>query len=312
MPRILIAEPQGFSPTALERLRAVAEVSSQQVARGKLAGVLPDYDAVWIRLAHRIAAADVARPGRCRVIACPVTGLDHLDLEACTKAGIRVVSLKGELEFLRTVRATAELTVGLALAVMRRVPAAAASVAAGEWDRNAFRGDELYGKTAGIIGVGRLGVLVAGYLRAFGMRVIGYDVRPFHETGIDPAPTLHALLAQSDLISLHVSYDHSTKGLIDAHAFAAMKAGAYFINTSRSGIVDESAMLAALREGRLAGAALDVLSTEPDVAKDHPVTVYARQHDNIVVVPHIGGNTHQSFEKTEQFIAQKLIEALGA
>ena len=133
---------------------------------------------MWFRLAHRIDKSFFEQPVRLRVLATPVTGLDHIDLEACRGHGVRVVSLKGEVEFLKSIRATAELTIALTLALLRQIPEAASSVEAGHWNRDAFRGRELFGRTAGLVGVGRLGTIVAGYLRAFGMEVLGYDPRP--------------------------------------------------------------------------------------------------------------------------------------
>ena len=309
--RILIAEPDDFSPRAIDKLRSRAEVVAQKTARQDLGPALRDFDVVWFRLAHRIDQALLSQKKRCRVLATPVTGIDHIDLDACRAAGIEVVSLKGETAFLREVRATAELTVGLALALMRHIPAARESVRNGKWQRDLFRGNELYGKTVGIVGVGRLGELTAGYFQSFGMKVIGFDPRPDFPAGVERVATLEALLGRSDLVSLHVSYSPATHHLIDAGAFAAMKPGAWLVNTSRGGIVDESALLDVLASGRLAGAALDVLSGEPDVDEKHPLVQWARTHENVLVVPHIGGNTYESFEKTELFLADKVLEALA-
>ncbi len=176
--RILIAEPLDFSPRAVSLLAQAADVELRACDRDGLAQALAEFDVVWFRLAQRLDRALLARATRCRILATPVTGLDHIDLEACRELGIRVVSLRGEVEFLRTVRATAELTLGLTLALLRQIPQAAASVVSGAWDRDRFRGQELYGKTIGLVGVGRLGSLVAGFFRAFGAEVLGYDPRP--------------------------------------------------------------------------------------------------------------------------------------
>ena len=146
----------------------------------------------------------LAQATRCRILATPVTGLDHIDLAACRELGIRVVSLRGEVEFLRTVRATAELTVALTLALLRHIPQAVAAVQAGHWDRDQFRGQELYGKTIGLVGVGRLGSLVAGYFRAFGADVLGYDPRAdFPSQLCTRVGDLDELLRRSDIVSIH-------------------------------------------------------------------------------------------------------------
>ncbi len=305
-PRLLIAETEGFTPGVLETLRGWAEVELGPVPRGGIGDALRDFDIVWIRLGHRVRAADVPADGRCRILALPATGLDHLDLEACAKARIRIASLKGEVEFLRSVRATAEHTVALALGLLRRLPAAHASVLEGRWDRDAFRGRELHGRAAGIVGMGRLGTIVAGYFSAFGMVISGYDPRGDFPAG--PArrcASLEELFAESDVISVHVAYDTSTRHLITARHFARVRPGAVLINTSRGGVIDQAALLDALAEGRLAGAALDVIDGEPDVGRDHPLVAYARAHENLVLTPHIAGNTSDSLAKAEGFIAAK-------
>jgi D-3-phosphoglycerate dehydrogenase len=309
-PRLRIAEPAGFSARALERLREVADVELAECRRIELARIFAEVDAFWFRLGHRIDAAMLPARPRCRILATPVTGLDHIDLESCAARGMRVVSLKGEVDFLRNVRATAELTVGLALALMRRIPSAAADVLRGRWDRAAFRGSELHGRTAGIVGVGRLGSLVAESLRGFGMRVIGFDPRPDFPEHVARVDSLAALFAQSDLVSVHATYDATTDRLIDARALAHARPGAVLVNTARAGLVDEAALLAALESQRIAGAALDVISGEPDVGQDHPLIRYARSHENLLIVPHLGGNTFEAFEKTECFLAERVASLL--
>jgi len=309
----LIAEPLDFSPEAVRILQAAGEVKLRECGRDDLQNAFGEYDVVWLRLAHRIDRAMLGSRPRCRILAVPVTGLDHVDLAACAECGIRVISLKGETEFLKNVRATAELTVGLAIALLRRIPAASASVAAGHWNRDLFRGRELFGRTAGIVGLGRLGTIVAGYLRAFGMTVLGYDPRDdFPTAAAERIDTLEAMLQRCDLIIVLARYEASTRHLLGPRQFAAMRHGAALVNTSRGGIIDDAALLAALESGRLAGAALDVLDGEPDIRPDHPLLVYARDHDNLLIVPHIGGNTRESFEKTEIFLAGKVVEALRA
>lgn len=312
-PRLLIAEPVDFSPQALATLRAAADVELRAVDRAELPSAFATYDVVWFRLAHRITAEVLGPRPRTRVLATPVTGLDHLDLEACRRRGVRVVSLRGETEFLRNVRATAELTLALALALLRRIPAARQAVLEGHWNRDAFRGHELFGKTAGIVGVGRLGTIVAGYFRALGMRVLGYDPRPdFPHAAAERADSLDNLLRQSDLVSIHASYDPTTHHLLGPRELALMPPGSVLVNTARGGIVDDRALVALLESGRLAGAALDVVEGEPDVGPEHPLVQFARRSDRLLLVPHLGGNTVESFEKTEQFLAERVVEAWHA
>jgi len=271
-----------------------------------------EFDAVWIRLANRITA-DMFQPAmRCRLLIVPTTGIDHIDLDACERYGVRVLCLKGEVEFLRTVRATAELTLALTLALLRHIPAAAASTRNGEWDRDRFRGREIFGKTVGIIGMGRLGTIAAGYFQSLGARVVGYDPRTdYPHEAADRCATLVELLQQSDIVCLMARYDAGTRHLLNHTAFAAMRPRAVLVNTSRGGIVDESALLDALKSGRLAGAALDVLDGEPNITAEHPLIQYSRQSPSLLIVPHIGGNTFESFEKTELFLAEKAAQLLA-
>jgi D-3-phosphoglycerate dehydrogenase len=301
-PRILIAEPLDFSPAAVRKLDSVADVTLRATDRAELSTAVREFDVVWFRLAHHIDRSLLEQATRCRILATPVTGLDHIDLEACRDLGVRVVSLRGEVEFLEQVRATAELTLALALALVRRIPAAIAHVQGGGWNRDLFRGHELFGKTAGIVGVGRLGRIVAGYFRALGMEVIGYDPRAdFPHDVARRVESLNQLFASADVVTLHVSYDASTRRLIDREVLSRAKHGAVLINTARGGIVDDEALLEALQSGQLA-----------NITADHPLVAYSRAHENLLIVPHIGGNTSESFEKTELFLAGRVLEALGA
>jgi len=312
-PRLLVAEPDRFSGRAVEILRRAAEVELRHARGAELRDAFARYDVVWIRLGQRIDAAILGAHPRCRFLVAGVTGLDHIDLDACAERGIEVVSLRGEVDFLRDVRATAELTVGLLVSLVRQIPAAAEHVRAGGWDRDRFRGRELFGKTAGLVGVGRLGTQVARILAAFGMRVIGHDPRPdFPEDVAERCDSLAALLSASDVVSLHVSYGPGTRHLIGRAELLLMKPGAVLVNTSRGGVVDETALLDALAEGRLMGAALDVLEGEPDLAPDHPVRRALAGLPNLLVVPHIGGNTVESLEKTETFLAERVAALLVA
>jgi D-3-phosphoglycerate dehydrogenase len=202
--------------------------------------------------------------------------------------------------------------VGLALALSRHIPRAAADVLDGRWDRGAFRGRELFGKTAGIVGVGRLGAIVANLFAAFGMRVIGYDPRPDFPAEVVRVGSLAELFEQADLVSVHASYDATTHHLIDEAVLARARPNLVLVNTARSGLIDEAALLRALERGGIAGAALDVISGEPDVTAEHPLIRHARNHSNLLIVPHLGGNTFESFEKTETFLAERVASLLRA
>jgi D-3-phosphoglycerate dehydrogenase len=312
VPKILIAEPDDFSPEVITHLRKYAEVDVRAVAQREVRQALQDYDVFWFRLGWPIDAEVLNEKSRCRILATPVTGIDHIDEELCARLGVKIACLRGERAFLRSVRATAELTLGLAIAVMRHLPAAANDVNGGRWFRDDFRGHELYERTAGVVGCGRLGNIVAGYLLALGMRVFTYDPRPEAEVpaGVTRLPDLASVLRKSDLVTLHVNYHAGTHNMIGPDQLAACKPGATLVNTSRGGLIDEAALLAALTSGHLAAAALDVVADERGFGPNHPLAVYAREHRNLLLSPHIGGNTFESFRRTEAFIAEKVIGLL--
>ena len=169
---VLIAEPENFSEAALSLLEDIATIDCRAIEQRELLGALEKYDVLWIRLRLRVQAEDLPISPRCRFIVSATTGTDHLDLGKLQKAGIEVLCLREEREFLETIGVTAELTLALILGLVRRRPAAMNSVVRqGRWDRDSFRGIELFGKTAGIVGLGRLGKKMARYLSALGMRV---------------------------------------------------------------------------------------------------------------------------------------------
>jgi D-3-phosphoglycerate dehydrogenase / 2-oxoglutarate reductase len=312
-PTILVAEAERFSPQAVARLEQVGRVELADLDRpGLLAGVA-DADVLWVRLRHRIDEEVLAAAPGLRAVVTPTTGLDHLDLEAAERHGVRVLALRGEVDFLREIRATAELTIALMLSLLRHVPEAAEHVRAGGWDRDRFRGRELHEKTVGVVGLGRLGTIVASYLRAVGAEVIAADPHRAPAEAPDGVELceLGDLLARADLVTLHASLSEATRGLLGAAELDRMRDGAWLVNTARGELIDEDAMLDALRTGRLAGAALDVLRDErPAGMADHPLVRHAREHRNLLITPHIGGATSESMAKTERFLADRLAAIL--
>ncbi len=309
--KIFISESERFTQPALDFLHSFAEVTFGDGSKERLKNAFADYDVVWIRLANKIDRSYFSQNMRCKILACAVTGIDHINLEDCKEYGVQIACLKGESEFLREVRATAELTMGLLLSLIRKIPQASSSVNDGVWNRDLFAGSELYKKTIGIVGLGRLGVIVAGYAKAFGMEVVAYDKHLNFPQDIKKASSLIELCSLSDVVSIHLTYDDSTKGIFDSTCFEAMKNNAVLINTSRGGIVNEEALLYALENKKIKGAALDVLNGEPGIDAKHPLVNYAKQNDDLLIVPHIGGNTPESFEKTELFIAKKIQSILA-
>ncbi len=314
-PVLLVTESLDFSKEAVAMLRRVGKVVLSDLDRPRLLRAVAQADVLWIRLRHRIDAEVMDHAPRLKIIVSPTTGLNHIDLEEASRRGVRVLSLRGETEFLKNVHATAEHTVGLLLALVRHIPESRSHVISGGWIRDRFRGNELQGKTAGVVGYGRLGRIVAHILLAFEMRVLASDPHVWTtdaDPGVEIVP-LNELLRESDVVSLHVNLYAETSGFFGANHFAQMKPGAWFINTARGELVDEAALLESLQTGRLSGAAVDVLSDERSTGmNNHPLVQYARQHENLIVTPHIGGCTIESMEKTELHMAKKLCDALSA
>ena len=309
--KLLIAEARGFSPQALEILQGAFEVRMADLGRHDLLNAVADADILWVRLRNHVDQEMLAAAPQLRCVVTNTTGLNHIDLNAAEQRGIRVLSLRGEVDFLGEIRATAELALGLLLALVRHIPAASRHVCTGGWDRDHFKGHELSGKTAAVVGYGRLGRIMARYLKGLDLTVIAVDPAPEAarkalEDGTALLPLADAL-ARADIVTLHVDLTPKTVGMFDGITLARIKRGAWLVNTARGELLDERALLDALETGRLSGAALDVISGEymARMANDRLID-YAATHDNLLLTPHLGGNTFESLEKTEIFLAKKL------
>jgi len=302
----------GFSQVVSERLRGLGSLRLADLDRDELLTEIRDVDVLWVRLRHRIDEEVLEAGQRLRAIVTPTTGIDHIDTDAAERRGVKILSLRGEGERLVDVRATAEHTLGLMLAMLRHLRPAVEHVETGGWDRDLFWGTELYGKTVGVVGYGRLGRLVARYLGAFEARVLATDRPEAPEAKFDEwvePRSLDELLAESDIVSLHTSLDRSKYGFFGRAQFELMRPSAWFVNTARGPLVDEDALLEALETGRIAGAALDVLADEQGTGS-HRLVDYARVHPNLIITPHIGGATLESREKTERLVADQLTDFL--
>ena len=306
--KLLIAETKDFSHKVLNLMDYHFELDFMELPSDQLAQAFCQYDIFWFRLGYRIDAAILNQSQRrVHTIVCPVTGLDHIDTETCRHLGIRIISLKGEAEFLVEVRATAELTLNLALNLIRKTHLAQNDVLEGNWRRDLFKGEELYKKKIAIIGYGRLGKLCADLYRAFGARTVVYDRDGIDDAnGHEIATSMEQALEGAFLLSLHISYSKENEGFIKSKHFELMNDSAYFVNTSRGSLVNETDLVKALNRGKLAGVATDVLYGEPEV-KQSVLWKYAQLHKSVLITPHIGGNSKESFLKTEMFVGKKLI-----
>jgi D-3-phosphoglycerate dehydrogenase len=309
--RILNVEPDGYSPKAREILGTLGEVTEKALDRAGLLDVAGDCEVLIARFGHRMDKELFAAAPHLRALVSATTGLDHIDLESAAAHGVTVLSLQGETEFLEGLSATAELSWGLLLTVLRHIPQAFQSVKEGSWDRDAFRGNELRGKHLGILGLGRLGRMVAEYGRAFGMTVAAYDPHtPDWPKGVELRSAAEDLMEDAQVLSLHLPLNDKTRGFMDGAMLARLPEGAVLINTSRGAVVNEAALLAAMDSGHLAGAGLDVVADELSGGPSQALLAYARDHNNLIITPHMGGATTESMEKAEVFMAQKLARFL--
>ncbi len=306
MLRILNVEPDQYSDDARSILKTIGHLVEQNMERDELLKSLSGVDVLIVRLRHQVNAELMDAAPALKVIVSATTGLDHIDMEYAEKKNITVLSLRGEVAFLRSIPATAELTWGLLLALTRNIPSAHASVLNGEWQRDRFKGHELAGKRLGILGLGRIGEKIAAYGLVFGMQVSAYDPYPRDIIpGVAMKNSMEALLRESDVLSVHVPLNAETQNLLGAREFNSLPKGSYLVNTARGAVLDENALLDALRSEHLAGAALDVLAGER-TSEDSPLIEYARAHSNLLITPHIGGATYESMRATEMFMANKL------
>lgn len=301
--RVLVTEP--LSEAGLDLLRRDFQVDVRpELAADGLAEAIRPYDALVVRSQTRVSAEVIGAGENLKVIARAGIGLDNVDVEAATRRGVMVVNAPQS-----NIVSAAEHTVALLLAQARAIPQANADLKAGRWDRAAYRGVELQGKTLGVVGLGRVGGLVAQRCAAFGMRVIAFD--PYvpreraKEMGIELMPTLEALLVQADFVSIHLPRTADTESLIGERELALMKEGARLVNTARGGIVDEDALAKAIERGHLGGAALDVFAEEPTTSSP----LFAL--DEVVVTPHLGASTTEAQDKAGTAVAEMVRLALS-
>ncbi len=301
-PVVLIAEE--LSPATIEALGPDFEIRHCNGAdRDELLAAIGEADAVLVRSATKIDVEALEAAKRLTVVARAGVGLDNVDVKAATQHGVMVVNAPTS-----NIVSAAELAVALMLAAARNVAPANQALKQGEWKRSRYTGIELYEKTVGIVGLGRIGVLVAQRLSAFGMKVISYD--PYVQAGRAAQMgvrlvTLDELLAESDFMSVHLPKTPETVGLIGEDQLAKVRANLVLVNAARGGIVDEQALYNALKEGRVAAAGLDVFAKEPCV--DSPLF----ELENVVATPHLGASTDEAQEKAGVAVARSVRLALN-
>jgi D-3-phosphoglycerate dehydrogenase len=302
IPRVLVREK--IADAGIDLLRADFEVElGLDWDQEELERRIAEFDAILIRSATKMTPELIERAERLKVIGRAGTGVDNVDMAAATKRGIIVANAPESNSI-----AAAEHTLALALALCRNVPQAHGSLVAGEWARSRYGGNELYGKTLGVIGFGRIGQLVAKRAQAFDMEVVAFDkfVAPerFRELGVEGVATSEELYRQADVITIHLPKTPETVGWIDAEAIGRMRDGVRIVNCARGELIDLDALLAGLESGRVGGAALDVFPEEPFT--EHPLF----ERDDVVVTPHLGASTAEAQDRAGIVTAEQVRAAL--
>ena len=298
MARILVRE--SIAPAGVDLLRKRFDVDVD--ADSELSEIIDRYDAIVVRSATKVTAELIEQAPRLKVIGRAGVGVDNVDVDAATRRGIVVANAPES-----TVVSAAEHTIGLLVALARNIPQAHAALKQGRWERKAYGGVELAGKTLGVLGFGRIGQQVARRAIGLGMRVVAYDpfvaAERFRELAVERGATPAAVYAAAQFLTLHLPLTAETRGSVDAGAFAAMHDGVRLVNAARGELVDEAALLDALRSGKVAGAALDVFSSEPYAG---PLL----ELDAVVVTPHLAASTDEAQDRAGVIVAEQVVAAL--
>lgn len=301
MHKILFTD--NVEPSVLQFLEQQDDVTYEVVNRPsqeELRKHIVNYDGVVVRSSVRVDAPILEAGPRLKVVVRAGVGVDNVDIETATKCGVLVMNTPSA----NTIT-TAEHTIGLLISLARNIPQAYLSMKEGEWARKQYGGMELFGKTLGLIGLGRIGLHVAKVSNALGMRVIAHD--PYIDTAVATSANVTLLpfdevLAHADFISLHAVLNDETRGMIDAAAIAKMKDGTRLVNTARGALIDDDALVAALQSGKVAGAALDTFAVEP-LAVDSPL----RDLPNVIVTPHLAASTKEAQVRAGSLAVERML-----
>jgi len=302
MVKILITDD--IHEEAVEILRKVGDVEiATNLSREELKRKIEDVDVIVVRSGTKLTRDILEHAKKLKIIARAGVGVDNIDVEYATERGIIVVNSPDASSI-----SVAELTMGLMLAAARNIPQATASLKRGEWDRKSFKGIELYGKTLGVIGLGRIGQQVVKRAKAFGMNIVGYD--PYipeevaRDLGVKLLDDLNELCKVSDFITLHVPLTPKTRHIIGKEQISLMKRNAIIVNCARGGLIDERALYEALKEGRIRAAALDVFEEEPP--RNNPLLTL----DNVIGTPHQGASTEEAQKSAGIIVAEQIVKIL--
>ena len=316
-PRVAYYEILKWQPRSVELLEEHFDLVRLQSPDDDTPEIIDSLDGLIPPLNYLYGKEKIDTLNGLKVMGSNCTGAPHIDVEYAKSKGIKVMYLRDEKAFLRTITSTAELTWALVMAITRRVPAVFDAVCGGRWNRYDWSSPRMMSRMVlGIVGPGRLGSMVARYGKVFEMRVRYYTPSkvPPDVEGLERAASLEELVSTCDIISLHSHLPADGKCMFDAAMLAKFKAGSYLVNTARGPLIDGPALIDALERGTIAGAAIDVHPTEFDpgfrenLGRD-PLILYAREHDNLILVPHIGGCTLDSWQKTEEYVIRMMVDA---
>jgi len=317
--KILHLERETYSVSSLKKLEenydvTYASFNNQSAFDAFLKG--KDFEIVFTKLGLSIGKVQMDLLCKLKIICTPTTGYNHIDEEYANQKTIQIIGLKNQKDFLSQVKSTAEHSWALMLSIARNLhPAITDTQKAKKWDRNPYLADELNEKTLGIIGYGRLGKIIGEYGQVFGMNVLAYDLddKAFHSKPLYVEKTdLDNLLENSDYIILLISWTKENINFIDTKKISLMKKEAYLINTARGELIDEKALLKALKNNKIKGAALDVLWEDSSWDKEKTVynelLDYSKTNNNLIITPHMGGYGKSSIEKTREFITNLFLK----
>lgn len=309
MMKILVAEK--IAQVGMDILKKDFEVDVKlDMLSDELLDCIDQYDALIVRSATKVTAEVIERGTNLKVIGRAGIGVDNIDLDAATRRGIIVVNTPESNNI-----STAEHTVALMLALARNIPNAHMKLKEGVWIRSAFKGVELYDKTVVVMGMGRIGSIVAARLKRFGMKVLGYDPyipdSKFEKLGVEKIEDVEEAMKRADFITLHLPKTNETMGIIGERELNMAKPDLRIVNCARGGLIDEKALYNALKEGKIAGAALDVYEKEPkEVAGGGVFDSPFKDLDNVILTPHLGATTAEAQENVGEAIANQVSEAL--
>ena len=307
--RILITESENFSQSAIRLLQNHFEVDCRDLlSEEELIATMDVYDVLFIRLRFNFTKELLQKASKLKYILTATTGLDHIDVAYFENKGGKVISLRGETEFLSSIPSTAEHTWALLLALLKKIPTAFVDVKNGNWHRDHFKGNNLHGKKLGILGLGRVGKQVAVFANAFQMEIGYFDIQSI-SSEYQCFKTPQELFSWADIISIHIPYNEENENFIDAALLKFCHENTVLINTSRGKVWDENVIADLLKQHKLKGIATDVLQNEFDTSKigQNSLVMLAKNNYNVIVTPHIAGATYESMEMTEDFIANKFL-----